>query len=135
MPPSTAARACSVTRTTLLSGCCAVSVEPPVWLWKRIIQLFGFLAPKRSRMIRAHSLRAARNLATSSKRSLWALKKKREPRPEGVDVEPGLDRGLHVGDAVGESEGELLRGGGARLADMVAARWISCSNCGIDRAQ
>jgi hypothetical protein len=27
-------------------------------------------------MIRAHSRRAARNLATSSKRSLWALKKK-----------------------------------------------------------
>ena len=34
---STAASACSVTRTTLLCGCCAVSVEPAVWAWKRSI--------------------------------------------------------------------------------------------------
>ena len=30
-PPSTAASACTVTRTRLLSGCCAVSVLPAVW--------------------------------------------------------------------------------------------------------
>ena len=43
VPPSTAASACSVTRTTLFSGCCAVSVEPPVCVWKRSISERGSL--------------------------------------------------------------------------------------------
>ena len=59
----------------LLAGCCAVSVTPPVWVWKRIICDFGFSAPKRSRMYSAHILRAARNFATSWKTLLWPLKK------------------------------------------------------------
>jgi len=70
-----AARACTVTRTTLLSGCWLVSIEPAVWVWKRRVQERGSLAPNSSRMMRAHMRRAARNLATSSKRWLWALKK------------------------------------------------------------
>ncbi len=53
-----------------------MSVDPPVWVWKRSIRLSGFPAPKRSFMMRAHSRLAARNLATSSRRSLCALKKK-----------------------------------------------------------
>ena len=36
----------------------------------------GFVAPKRSRIWRAQIRRAARNLAISSKKSLWQLKKK-----------------------------------------------------------
>ena len=32
VPPSTAAIACSATRTMLLSGCCAVNVLPAVWV-------------------------------------------------------------------------------------------------------
>ena len=60
---------------TLLSGCCAVSVEPAVWAWVRSIQERGFLAPNRSLTILAHSRRAARNFATSSKKLLWTLKK------------------------------------------------------------
>jgi hypothetical protein len=31
-----------------------------------------------------------------------------QPRREVVDVEPALDRGVDVGEAVGEREGELL---------------------------
>ena len=73
-PPSTAAKACTAVRAMLFSGCCAVSVLPPVWVWVRSIQERGFVAPKRSRMIRAHIRRKARNLATSSKKSLWVLK-------------------------------------------------------------
>ena len=75
VPPRTADSACIVVRMTLLSGCCAVSVTPAVWVWNLSIQDFGFWAPKRSRMILAHMRRAARNLATSSSRSLWATKK------------------------------------------------------------
>ena len=75
VPPRTAESACSATRTTLTSGCCAVSVEPAVCVWKRRRQERGSFAPKRSRAISAQSERAARNFATSSKKFEWALKK------------------------------------------------------------
>ena len=75
MPPITAANAWSETRTTLLSGCWAVSVDPPVWVWNRSIALRGSLAPKRSVMIRCHIRRLARNLATSSKKLLCPFQK------------------------------------------------------------
>ncbi len=39
---------------------------------------------------------------------------------EGVDIQPGVERGLDIGDAVGEGEADLLGGGGAGLADVVA---------------
>jgi hypothetical protein len=63
------------TRTTLLRGCCAVSVTPPVWVWNLMRQLASDAA-KRSRISREKIRRAARNLATSSNRSLCAAKKK-----------------------------------------------------------
>ena len=74
-PPATAENACSATRTMFTSGCCAVSVEPPVCAWKRSAWLRGSRAPKRSRMMCAHRRRAARNLAISWNTSLCALKK------------------------------------------------------------
>ncbi len=72
----------------LFSGCCAVSVEPPVCAWKRRASARGFVAPKRSRMIRAHSRRAARNFATSWKKSLCALKKKDRRAPKSSGERP-----------------------------------------------
>ena len=68
VPPSTADSASRAVRTMLFSGCCAVSVAPPVCVWNRSIALRGSLAPNRSVMILAHILRAARNFATSSKK-------------------------------------------------------------------
>ena len=59
----------------LFSGCWAVRVDPPVWVWKRSTLERSSVAPNRSVMMRAHMRRAARYLATSSKRLLWALKK------------------------------------------------------------
>ena len=44
-PPQTADSAWIATRTMLFSGCCAVSVEPPVCAWKRSASAFGFVAP------------------------------------------------------------------------------------------
>jgi hypothetical protein len=44
-------------------------------VWKRISHERGFLAPKVSRSSRAQMRRAARYLAISSKKSIWALKK------------------------------------------------------------
>ncbi len=75
VPPSTAPRPCSATRTRLTSGCWAVSWTPAVWVWKRSIWDLGFLAPKSSRMMRAQIRRAARNLATSSSSVVRATKK------------------------------------------------------------
>ena len=50
-----------------------------------------------------------------------AVEEEAETRREVVDVEPGGDGRLDVGEAVGEREGQLLGGGAARLADVVPA--------------
>ena len=62
-----------------------MSVEPPVWAWKRSACAFGLVAAKRSPMMRAHIRRAARNFATSWSTSLCALKKneRRSPNESG----------------------------------------------------
>src|SRR5665811_1794400 len=52
VPPRTAPRPCSATRTMLTSGCCAVSCTPAVWVWKRNIWDLGFLAPNSSFMMK-----------------------------------------------------------------------------------
>ena len=75
-PPSTAASACSDTRTTLLSGCCAVSDWPDVCAWKRSLCERLSVAPKVSRISWAQMRLAARNLPISSKKLLCTLKKK-----------------------------------------------------------
>jgi hypothetical protein len=79
------------------------------------------LAPYFSRMARAQMRRAARYLAISSKKSLWALKKKLSRAGELVHVQPARDGCLDVGEAVGQGEGQLLRCRAAGLADVVAA--------------
>ena len=45
VPPSTAAIASTAVRVTLLSGCCAVSDTPAVWVWKRSHCARGSSAP------------------------------------------------------------------------------------------
>src|SRR5205823_10519258 len=48
------------------------------------------------------------------------VEEERETAAEVVHPKPRRHRRLHVGDAVGEREGELLGGGRARLTDVVA---------------
>ena len=76
VPPRTPASASIAVRTMLFSGCWAVRLTPAVCVWKRIRHERGSCAPKRSRSSRAQMRRAARYFATSSKKSIWALKKK-----------------------------------------------------------
>ena len=76
VPPSTAASASIAVRVMLLNGCCAVSETPEVCACVRMSHERGSRAPKRSRSSRAQIRRAARSFATSSKRSICALKKK-----------------------------------------------------------
>jgi hypothetical protein len=65
--------------------------------------------------------RAARNLAISSKKSLWQLKKKEMRGANSSTSRPRCMRPADVLQAVGQGEGQLLGGGGARLPDVVAA--------------
>ena len=120
VPPITAESACSATRTTLTSGCCAVSVDPAVCVWKRRRQERGSFAPNRSRAISAQSERAARNFATSSKKFAVRVEEERQPRSEVVDREPAAESRLDVGDRVREREGDLLDRRRSGLADVVA---------------
>src|ERR1700682_6222954 len=100
VPPQTAANPCSATRTMLFSGCWAVSVTPPVCVWKRSIVDLGSVAPKRSRLMRAHMRRAARG--------------------EVIHLQARIERRLHVGDPRAEREGDLLDRRAALLAEVVA---------------
>jgi hypothetical protein len=50
-----------------------------------------------------------------------AVEEEAQSRGELVDVETGCHRRLDVREAVRQREGQLLRGGAARLADVVAA--------------
>ena len=107
VPPSTAASASIVVRTILLCGSCSVSDTPEVWQWVRSIFERGSLAP-RSVMIFAHSVRAARSLATSRKKFMPMPKKKLSRAGKGIDIEPARLRGAHIFHAVGERIGQLL---------------------------
>src|SRR5262245_45676672 len=48
------------------------------------------------------------------------VEKERQSRRELVDLQPGVERGLDVGDAVRQRERDLLRCGRAGFADVVA---------------
>jgi hypothetical protein len=47
------------------------------------------------------------------------VEEKRQPRREVVHIETGIDRGLHVGHAVGQRECHFLQGGASCLAHVV----------------
>ena len=129
-PPQTAESACTATRTMLFSGCCAVSVEPPVWAWKRSACAFA----RRGAEAVAHDLRPQRaggaELRDLLEEVVVRVEEEREPGAERVGGEARGDRRLAVGDPVREREGELLRRRRARLADVVARRSRSCSTAG-----
>ena len=87
----------------LFSGCWAVSVEPPVWVWKRSSLLTSFLAPKRSVMMRVPDATRGAELGDLLEEVVVGVPEEAEPGCEVVDVEAGVDRGLDVGDAVGDA--------------------------------
>ena len=93
------------------------------------------VAPYTSRSHRAQIRRAARNFAISSKKSRWASKKKLQPGREHVDVQPAGQAELDVAEAVGQRERQLLRGGRAGLADVVAGDATAACTPGCRVAQ
>ena len=103
-------------------GCLSCSEQPAVWAWKRSFHDASVLrAVAVAHAPRPTATRAARYLATSSKRSLWALKKKLSRGAKSSTSRPRARHCLDVVEAVGQREGQLLHGGRAGLADVVAA--------------
>src|SRR6267378_3357554 len=47
------------------------------------------------------------------------IEEERKLRGEFIDAEPGVERSLDIGDAIGQREGDFLDGGGAGFADVV----------------
>ena len=102
VPPSTAASACTATRTTLLSGCCAV---------QRDAAGLRVEAQPRARVARveplAHEARvdAPRGAELRDLLEQVAVRgeEERQPRRERVDREAGVDRARHVLDRVREA--------------------------------
>ena len=120
VPPSTAASAWYATRTTLFIGCCAVSVTPAVCEWKRIShERRALRAVPLLHVPRPDAPRGAQ-LRDLLEEVVVDVPEEREPRREVVDVETARDAALDVREPVGERERELLRGGGAGFADVVA---------------
>ncbi len=120
VPPSAAARACTVTRTMLFSGCWAVSVEPPVWVWKRSIGRPLVAGPEALGHDPGPHPPCRPVLGDLLEEVVVGVPEERQPGSEVVHLEPGRQRRLDVGDAVGEREGDLLDGGRPRLPDVVA---------------
>ena len=120
VPPHTAAKPWSATRTMLLCGCCAASVTPPVCVWKRIFsERSSFDAEALAHDARPHPAGGA-ELRHLLEDVVVPVEEEGEPRAELVDLEAGVDRGLHVGDRVGEREAHLLHRRAALLAHVVA---------------
>ena len=71
-------------------------------------------------MRRAHRRRAARNFATSSRKSEWQAKKNESRSPNCAGIEAGRAGRAHVFEGVGEGEPDLLGRRRSRLADVVA---------------
>ena len=106
-------------RPTLLKTSWAVSDQPLVWLWVRSDERLGVLRleladqPGPQRAGGAH-------LGDLHEEVHADRPEERQPRRELVDVEPGVEAGPEVLDAVGQRVGELEVGGRPGLLDVVA---------------
>lgn len=91
VPPSTAAIASMVVRTTLLSGSCSVRDQPLVWQWVRSSRDFGLDGANSACTSCAQSVRAARSFAISVKKSIPTPKKKER---RGATASTGTPRAV-----------------------------------------
>ena len=126
VPPSTAASASTAVRTMLLSGCCAVSETPAVWVWKRSHCAFvGRRAVDVAQPARPDPA-GGPELRDLLEEVDVRVEEERQPGRERVDVEPAGQAEFDVAEAVGERERQLLRGGRAGLTDVVAGhrQWL-----------
>ena len=99
VPPSTAAIACSATRTMLLSGCCAVErAAGGLGVEAQLLRARVGRAEPVAHDPRPQPPRRA-ELRDLLEEVVVRVEEERQPLAELVDVEAGVDRRLHVGDA------------------------------------
>ncbi len=117
--PWVAAIASRQVRATLLNTSWAVSDQPDVCECVRSDIDLGFFGPN-SRTSRAHSSRAARNLATSMKKFIPTAQKNDSRGANWSTFRPDRFAGPDVLDAVGQGVGHLDVGGRPGLLHVVA---------------
>ena len=83
--------ACIAVRTMLFSGCCAVSVEPAVCVWKRSIHERGLFALEAVAHDACPQPARGAELRDFLQKIIVRVEEKREARREVVDVETGVD--------------------------------------------
>ena len=120
VPPSTPASAWMATRVRLFNGCCAVSDTPAVWVWKRIQVGALVLRPEALAGQLVPDAPRGPELGDLLEEVVVAVEEEAEPRREVVEAQAAGQRVLHVGDPVGDGEGQLLHRRRAGLADVVA---------------
>ena len=120
VPPRTAASASTAVRTTLLSGCWAVSETPAVWVWKRSYWAFSVCRAVDVAQPAGPDPAGRAELGDLLEEVDVRVEEERQPGRELLDVQAAGQAQLDVGEAVGQRVGELLRGGRAGLADVVA---------------
>ena len=107
-------------RARLRSGCWAVSDTPEVWVCVRSCHELRVLGAEPV----AHQARpqpaGGADLRDLLEEVEWKLKKNEKRGRKASGSRPRRDQVLHVGEAVGDREGELLGGRRPGLADVVA---------------
>ncbi len=102
------------------SGCCAVRETPAVWVWNRSVIERGSLRAVPVSHPAGPDAAGRPVLGDLLEEIDVGVEEEAQPRCELVDRQPGLRGQLDVGEAVGEREGQLLGGGRAGFADVVA---------------
>ena len=97
------------------------SVLPAVCVWKRSCCARGSVAPNRSRMMTRPQPPRRAELGDLLEKVVVRVEEERQPLAEPVDVEPGVERRLHVGERIRERERDFLDRRRSRLADVIAA--------------
>ena len=119
VPPSTPANASIAVRTMLISGCCAVSDTPAVWVWKRNwserleLRAIAITQPT------SPDAPSGAVLGDLLEEIDVGVEEERQSRCERVDRQAGLHRQLDVGKPIGQRERQLFDRGRPRLADVV----------------
>jgi hypothetical protein len=104
----------------LFIGCCAVSVTPAVWEWKRITSDRGSFAPYRSFRCLAQNSASSAKLCYLLEEVVVDVPEERKPGRKRVHIESTSNSALDIRESVGKRERELLGCSGSGFANVIA---------------
>ena len=104
----------------MLSGCCAVSETPAVWVWKRSHCALSVRGAVDVAQPARPDPPGGPELGDLLEEVEVGVEEEGQPGREHVDVQPPRQAQLDVGEPVGQRVRQLLRGRRAGLADVVA---------------